>query len=80
MAACSFLDGKGASDSFVINGDMVEEIFAGLWEIFSREGATRFFTGKTALYRSGEEAHCGLGSQDFEEIRVGDQGSLIQVQ
>lgn len=80
MTACSFLDSECSSHAFVVNGHVMEEVFVCFWEIFSHKRTPSFFASEAALYRCGEKTYGGLGAQHFEEVGVGDQGVLVQME
>ena len=73
MAASSFLDGQGSGVALSVDGDVVQEVIVGLWEVLSGKRPSGFLSGESALNRSQNHADGRLRSQDFQEIGVGNQ-------
>ena len=73
MAAGSFLDGQGSGVALSVDGDVVQEIIVGLWEVLSGKRPSGFLSDESALNRSQNHADGRLGSQNFQEIGVGNQ-------
>lgn len=80
MAARPFLEGQRCDVAVLVNGVVVKEFFVGFRVIFSNEGASRLTASQAALDGSRDHANGGLHPKDFEEVGVGDQRRLVEVQ
>ena len=73
MAAGSFLDGQGSGVALSVNGDVVQEVIVGLLEVLTGKRPSGFLSDESTLNRSQNHADGRLGSQNFQEIGVGNQ-------
>ena len=80
MAAGALLDGQRAQGSFSVHGDVVKELVAGLREIFPLERPSGFFPGHPALDGGRDHSNGSLYAQHFEEVGVGDQRMLVEME